>query len=142
MEKGLSLALISAALALSLGGCGLPGAVVVAGYAADGISYLATGKSATDHALSAAVDRDCALLRLAANEKPCRISEKNRRDERAARDAAMAEFVKSAVAEVPPGRIVLLGAPETMAQAGWGPPDAGLADAGPEPLLTPPLPRP
>ena len=131
---------MSAALAASLGGCGLPGAVVVAGYAADGASYLVTGKSATDHALSAAVDRDCALLRLAANEKPCRISEKNRREERAARDAAMAAFVRSAVAEVPPGQIVLLGAPEATAQASWWPPDSGLADAGPEPTLPPPRP--
>jgi hypothetical protein len=141
MGSGLRSALISAALATALGGCGLPAAVVVGSYAADGASYLVTGKSATDHALSAAIDRDCALLRIAANEQPCRISEKNRREERARRDAAMAEFVKSAVAEVPPGKIVLLGAPETVAQASWGPPDSGLADAGPE-GLTPRLPRP
>jgi hypothetical protein len=141
MRRAIQSALIAAALGVPLGGCGLPAAVVVASYAADGASYLATGKSATDHALSAAVDRDCALLRLAANEQPCRISEKNRRDERERRNAAMAEFVKSAVAEVPPGKIVLLSAPETVAQASWGPPDSGLADAGPD-LLTPPLPRP
>jgi hypothetical protein len=133
--------LISAVLAASLGGCGLPAGVVVAGYAADGASYLLTGKSATDHALSAAVDRDCALLRIAANEKPCRVSDKNRREERERRDAAMADYVKSAVAEVPPGKIVLLGAPESVAQAGWGPPDSGVADAGPA-LLTPPRSEP
>jgi hypothetical protein len=141
MRRGFHRALIVVVLGAGLAGCGLPGAVVVASYAADGASYLVTGKSATDHALSAAMDRDCALLRIAANEKPCRISDKNRRDERERRDAAMAEFVKSAVAAVPPGKIVLLGAPENMAQASWGPPESGLAAAGPEPL-TPPLPRP
>jgi len=141
MGRGLRQALISAALAAWLGGCGLPAGVVVGSYAVDGASYLLTGKSATDHALSAAVDRDCALLRVAANEKPCRVSDKNRRDERERRDAAMVAYVKSAVAEVPPGKIVLQDATESMAQAGWGPPDAGVADAGAA-LVTPPRSEP
>ena len=31
--------------------------------AADGVSYMATGKSTTDHAISAVAGQDCALLR-------------------------------------------------------------------------------
>lgn len=48
---------------LVLAGCGLPPAVMIASYAVDGISYVATGKSVTDHALSAFAQQDCALHR-------------------------------------------------------------------------------
>ncbi len=57
-------------LQLLLGGCALPAAVVLASYAADGVSYLTTGKSVTDHGLSAATGHDCALLRPILKEKP------------------------------------------------------------------------
>lgn len=50
-------------VALALGGCGLPPAIQVASYVVDGVSYLATDKSVTDHILSAAVEQDCALIR-------------------------------------------------------------------------------
>lgn len=46
-----------------LSGCGLPLAVTLGSYAADGVSYVATGKSVTDHGLTAVTGRDCALLR-------------------------------------------------------------------------------
>lgn len=49
---------------LALGGCGLPAPVVVASYAADGVSAAATGRTVTDHALSYATGQDCAMLRL------------------------------------------------------------------------------
>ncbi len=49
---------------LLLAGCGLPPAIVIASYAIDGVSYIATGKSVTDHALSAATQQDCAMHRL------------------------------------------------------------------------------
>jgi hypothetical protein len=123
--------LVLAAATLGLAGCGVPAGVVVAGYVADGASYLATGKSATDHALSAAVDRDCAVLRVTIHEPVCRTSEKNRREERAARNAAMAEFVKASAGDVAAGKILLVGPPEATASAGWGPPESGLADATP-----------
>lgn len=42
-----------------LGGC-LPPAVALASYAADGVSYVASGKSLTDHGLSGVADKDCA----------------------------------------------------------------------------------
>lgn len=49
---------------LLLAGCGLPPVIVVASYALDGVSYVATGKSVTDHAISAVSGQDCALHRL------------------------------------------------------------------------------
>ena len=55
-----------------LAGCGLPPALVVASYAADGISYLASGKSLTDHAMSVLVQRDCALHRVVTEADLCR----------------------------------------------------------------------
>ena len=66
------LALAAALAVAALPGCGLPTAVTVATYAADGVSFVATGKGVTDHALSAAVDRDCALLRAMNGDAVCR----------------------------------------------------------------------
>lgn len=54
-----------AALALLgpfLSGCGLPEAVTVAGFVVESGSFLGTGKTVSDHALSAATDRDCSVL--------------------------------------------------------------------------------
>ncbi len=54
---------ISAVL-LSLSGCALPVAVSIASLALDAGSYLASGKTVTDHGLSMVMDKDCALLRV------------------------------------------------------------------------------
>ena len=45
-----------------LSGCGLPEVVTVAGLVVEGGSFLGTGKTVSDHALSAAADRDCSML--------------------------------------------------------------------------------
>jgi hypothetical protein len=58
-------------LALFLSGCALPPAVTVASFVADGVSYVATGKSTTDHAISAVVGEDCALLRTVQDKAIC-----------------------------------------------------------------------
>ena len=58
-------------LALFLGGCALPPAITVVSLVADGVSYVATGKSTTDHAISAVAREDCALLRVVRNEAIC-----------------------------------------------------------------------
>lgn len=39
--------------------------------AADAISYLATKKSTTDHLMSAAMEKDCAMHRALKNEEVC-----------------------------------------------------------------------
>ena len=62
------LALLSA---LFLAGCAIPPAVTVVSLVADGISYAATGKSTTDHAISAVARQDCALLRAVQDEAIC-----------------------------------------------------------------------
>lgn len=62
-------------LALGFSGCApLPAAYMVAVQAVDGVSYVATGKSSTDHLLSAVLDEDCALLRLVSDEPVCKGS--------------------------------------------------------------------
>ena len=48
---------------LGLAGCVAPPIITYASAALDGVSFVATGKSVGDHALSARVDEDCALLR-------------------------------------------------------------------------------
>jgi hypothetical protein len=65
---------LACALGSTLGGCGIvavPPAVTIASYAADGISYLATGKSLSDNAVSEVADEDCVLLRAAMMRNPC-----------------------------------------------------------------------
>ncbi|MCK5546077.1 MAG: hypothetical protein KAI27_01805 [Rhodospirillaceae bacterium] len=49
---------------VALSGClALPPAIQLASLAIDGISYMQTGKSISDHALSAVTNKDCAMLR-------------------------------------------------------------------------------
>ncbi len=55
-----------------LSGCGLPPAVMIASYAADGVSYVATGKSVSDHGISEVTGRDCALWRVIKGQAICR----------------------------------------------------------------------
>ena len=55
-----------------LGGCGLPPAVMIASYAADGVSYLATGKSVSDHGISEVAGRDCAVWRVIRGRAICK----------------------------------------------------------------------
>lgn len=56
---------------LFLAGCVLPPAIAIGSYAADGLSYLITGKSVSDHALSEVVGEDCATWRMVKLENPC-----------------------------------------------------------------------
>ncbi len=56
---------------LLLGAC-VPLPLQVATLAADGISYLMTKKSVTDHGLSAVVGQDCALHRAVTEGTVCR----------------------------------------------------------------------
>lgn len=62
-----------AGLAMSLSGCivALPPAVQLASLALDGVSYVATGKSVTDHAISTVTAQDCAMLRGLQGEDIC-----------------------------------------------------------------------
>ncbi len=64
--------LFAVAAALALGSCGLPPVVNLASFALDGMSLLSTGKSVSDHVLSAAAEKDCAVWRLVKNEDVCR----------------------------------------------------------------------
>lgn len=73
---------------LGLAGCVAPPIITYASMALDGASFLSTGKSVGDHALSAAVDEDCAVLRA--------VTEQNM--EAVCREYASEEERKAAVA--------------------------------------------
>ena len=62
-----------AVLASTLSGClfAMPPAMQAASLALDGISYVSTGKSVGDHALSAVAHKDCAVLRALNNQPIC-----------------------------------------------------------------------
>ena len=57
---------------VALGGCALPMPLQVASWALDGISYLVTEKSVTDHGISFVAEKDCALLRGITEGAVCR----------------------------------------------------------------------
>lgn len=64
--------MILAACMLLLGGCALPVPLQIASWAADGISFVMTKKSLTDHGLSMVAQKDCALLRAIVEGTVCR----------------------------------------------------------------------
>jgi hypothetical protein len=63
-----------------LSGCGLPPALMIASYAADGVSYVATGKSVSDHGISEVTGRDCALWRVVRGRAICKDEPTQRAD--------------------------------------------------------------
>ena len=62
---------VLAGMSLILGGCLLPPAYHIASWKFTGISYLFTGKSVSDHALSVAMKQDCAIHRIVAGSRVC-----------------------------------------------------------------------
>lgn len=64
--------LVVAAAAGAIAGCSLPPVFALVSYAADGVSYAASGKSLADHAISSGADRDCALYRVFVGDDICR----------------------------------------------------------------------
>lgn len=63
--------MIAAGLTVILSGCSVSPAVDAFSWGVDGVSFLITGKSMTDHALSAAAGKDCAMLRVVRGEPAC-----------------------------------------------------------------------
>jgi len=112
-----------AALILTLGaglaGCAaVPPAVKVASLAANGLSYAATGKGTTDHVISAAAERDCALLRGLDDKPVCQdAGEVKTADAEAARPASRAPAPAPVPAMMPldPGAVRAIMAAHTRA---------------------------
>lgn len=63
-----------------LSGCGIPPAISIASYVINGISYAATGKSISDHGISAVAGRDCATWRVIKGENVCKGDPSERAD--------------------------------------------------------------
>ncbi len=80
------------ALATVLAGCVLPPAVAIGSYAADGLSFIITGKSVSDHVLSEVVGEDCATWRMIKLESPCREYEDEDGDGMMAEEDAKTEI--------------------------------------------------
>ena len=55
-----------------LSGCALPPAVSIASYVGDGFLYIVSGKSSTDHGISALTGEDCATWRVLNNDDICK----------------------------------------------------------------------
>jgi hypothetical protein len=71
-HKAIKLSVL-ATVVLSLSGCivALPPAIQLASLALDGVSYVTTGKSMTDHAMSTVTAQDCAMTHLLKGEDIC-----------------------------------------------------------------------
>jgi len=65
------LAILAMSAPLLVGGCIIPPALTIASYAVDGVSYVASGKSVEDHALSMVAGQDCALHRVLQDKEIC-----------------------------------------------------------------------
>jgi len=63
--------LIAAVALCLLGGCTISPAMDAFSWTADGVSFILTGKSMTDHAMSAAAGQDCAMTRVVKGETAC-----------------------------------------------------------------------
>ena len=63
------------ACALLLGGCAVPVPLQIASWAVDGILYITTEKMLSDHGISVALQRDCAMLRVVTEGDLCRDGE-------------------------------------------------------------------
>lgn len=61
----------AAALLFILSGCAVSPTVDAVSWTVDGVSYFLTGKSMTDHAMSAAAGKDCAMTRVMKGEVAC-----------------------------------------------------------------------
>lgn len=92
---------------IGLAGCVAPPILTYTSVALDGASFLATGKSVGDHALSAAVDEDCAVLRVVTEqdvEAVCRDYASAKEREAAMAPTVVAAF-KSLMVEIEPGKV-------------------------------------
>jgi len=79
-RKG-KIALAAVALPLLLPGCVVPVAISAASAGFDGITYIATGKSPSDHAISKVADQNCSAWRIFAGRAICRdYTPEERRD--------------------------------------------------------------
>lgn len=107
--------MILAACMLLLGGCALPVPLQIASWAADGISFVMTKKSLTDHGLSMVAQKDCALLRAVVEGNVCRdddaatmIADASQGGADAVPVATDALVVTPATAEAKPATVVAL----------------------------------
>lgn len=96
-------AFVAAILMLSLSGCLISVPVTVAKLAIDSVSYVATGKSTTDHAISGLSGQDCALHRVIAGNDVCK--------ERVITDGEETNSLLAYMPDAPAGEVDLAYAP-------------------------------
>ena len=71
MRKPIGSVLGGLASTFVLAGCAVPAAFSIASMVFDGASYVTTGKSVQDNALSVVAEEDCALWRVVAGRSVC-----------------------------------------------------------------------
>jgi hypothetical protein len=75
LKRKITMPVILIGMSLSLGGCALPIGLEIASWTISGMSYLFTGKSVTDHAISTVAGKDCALHRPVIGDDFCQAND-------------------------------------------------------------------
>jgi hypothetical protein len=107
------LAILALGLPLLTGACA-GAALTAVSYGADGVSYVETGKSTTDHFASMVSKKDCAFWRLVRNQRICREREGDHDPYQVNYDTAERQPSEDGVSYAPP----LHAAPDAPA-ASW-----------------------
>ena len=75
LKRKITMPVILVGMSLSVGGCALPIGLEIASWTVSGMSYLFTGKSVTDHAISTVAGKDCALHRPVIGDDVCQAND-------------------------------------------------------------------
>lgn len=114
-------------------GCA-PSGVTIASSGVDGLSYMATGKSASDHAVSEAADQNCAALRVFAGQAICRdYTPEERRERQRESELARARLAARNPAEGKVGEPTYAGLREPSITVAQAPAAESGADGGQAP---------
>jgi hypothetical protein len=127
------------ALPLVTGGCGGPVLVSAASYGADGVSLVESGKTTTDHLISAISKKDCALWRFFRNENVCHDRPDDHDPYNVNYNEPFREPSESGVSYAPPLRAAS-DAPTTSWDAASYKPAPSPPTPTPAPIPTPPEP--
>jgi len=110
MKKTVAIGALSGS-ALLIAGCAVPVPVQMASWALDGISYLMTEKSMSDHGLSVVAQKDCAIWRGVTAGELCRdwdggdgtlVADSAASSDRQARPPLRTGFAPAASSDIPP----------------------------------------
>ena len=135
------LSFLALGLPLLTGACA-GAALTAASYGADGVSYVQTGKSTTDHFASMVSKKDCALLRAFRNQQICREREGDHDPYQVNYDIAERQPSEDGVSYAPPMHAATDAPAASWTAETYKPAAAPVAPIEPAPVVAETLPPP